>query len=218
MGSRCQRSPKSTLRRSLQPFNRFVPTSLEEIDRPVGMARNDRPEDQDFAPTEWLYRRIHPNAVEIISPGLYRVTPEGWTDVVRMSVVRGKYATADHARWESGKDPEEERPDFKPRLFREWYVAKIARSALDPQGGIRNEAGAEFTFHPKHIPFDDLYAHSEVQTLKDAHKLQEHEKTPIKRGQFNEKARLQYQGWLTNNAVVVLTPDQVDEASPPPQA
>ncbi len=170
------------------------------------MLKGERPDiDPVFDPAEVLYRRFHPEDIHQYGPGKYRVLTTGWTDLHNMSVVRSKYAQPDHARWDSAADPEKP-PGFVPQLYRDWYVVRVATA--DVPAAIPSPGGVEYQFASTHVPFDDLYAHSEVRASKGGVRIPKQNKFK------SEEVKAQYRGIMSNKAVVVLVPDQiaVDEA------
>ena len=166
------------------------------------MLKGERPDiDPVFELAELLYRRFDPEDVDQYEPGKYRVLTTGWTDLHNMSVVRSKYAQPDYARWDSAADPENQ-PDFVPQLYRDWYVAQLViadvPAEIPSQGG-----GVQYQFVATHVPFDDLYGHSEIRSSKGGVRI-------AKQNKFkSEKVKVQYRGILSDKAVVVLVPEQI---------
>ena len=165
------------------------------------MYRRDRPVDPAFEPAESPYRRCHPDHVDEYEEGKFRVLPAAWSDLHNMSVVRGKYAQPDHARWDSATDPENS-AGFEPKLYRDWCVVQVlvgeVPAALETTGGVT------YSFTPAHVPFDDLYSHSEIHASKNGTRI-------LKQNKFkNDEVKLQYRGILSNKAVVLLKPEQVE--------
>jgi hypothetical protein len=170
------------------------------------MNRGGRPLDPVFEAVEALYRRCHPDHIDEYEEGKFRVLPVAWSDLHSMSVVRQKYAQPDHARWDSATDPENP-AGFEPRLYRDWYVVGVPVAEI-PQP-IATTGGVTYSFAPAHVPFDDLYSHSEIQASKDGARI-------LKQNKFkNDDVKLQYRGILSNKAVVVLKPEHVEIPAPP---
>ena len=169
------------------------------------MNRGDRPEDPAFEAIEALYRRCHPDHVDEYEQGKFRILPEAWTDLHNMSVVRSKYAQPDHARWDSATDPENP-AGFEPKLYRDQHVVRV-RVADIPQP-IATTGGVTYSFEPAHVPFDDLYSHSEIRASKDGTRI-------LKQNKFkNDLVKAQYRGALSNAAAVVLKPTEIDPPAP----
>jgi hypothetical protein len=168
------------------------------------MIKSGRLEDHAFANDEDLYRRCHPEHVDEYEHGKFRVLPEAWTDLHNMSVVRGKYAHPDHARWDSATDPENP-TNFVPQLYREWHVVRVAVGEI-PQP-MATEA-VTYSFVPRHVPFDDLYSHSEIRARKNGVEIKQQNKFK------SETVKAQYRAALSNAAAVVLKPHEVDPPEP----
>jgi len=170
------------------------------------MNRNGRPDDPVFDASEALYRRCHPEHVDEYERGKFRILPAAWSDLHNMSVVRGKYSQPDHARWDSTTDPENP-AGFKPKLYRDWYVAGVQVAGIPEP--IATAGGVTYSFAPTHVPFDDLYSHSEIRASKDGVRI-------VSQNKFkNDEVKLKYRGILSDKAVIVLRPDQVELPAPP---
>lgn len=165
------------------------------------MRRDGRPDDPAFGATEALYRRCHPEHLHEYEQGKFRVIPTAWSELHNMSVVRGKYARPDHARWDSATDPENP-PGFQPKLWRDCYVVRVA--VIDVPPTIPSSGGVAYAFVPTHAPFEDLYSHSEIRASRDGDRI-------LKQNKFKSpEVKAQYRGALSNKAVVVLRPGQIE--------
>lgn len=164
------------------------------------MLRGTNPEnDPHFAATEALYRRVDPEDIDEYEPGRLRVITTGWP-LHNISVVRSKYGRADHARWDSASDPGNP-PGFQPKLWRDWYVVQVLVGDIPTE--LTSPGGVSYQFGPSHVPFDDLYPHSEIRASKDGTQI-------VKQNKFkNEEVKARYRGVLTNRAQVVLRPFQI---------
>ena len=167
------------------------------------MCRDGRPDDPAFEPSEALYRRCPPDHIHEYEEGKFRVVT--WSGLHNLSVVREKYAPPDHARWDSATEPEN--PD--PRLYRDWYVVRVLVGDLPPELVSPGAAGVTYSFAPAHAPYDDLYSHSEVRASKNGHPITQ----PNKFGSSEVKSL--YRGVLSNRAIVVLKPDEIDAPAAP---
>lgn len=174
------------------------------------MLRGERPEsDPDFHATERLFRRVDPEFVDEYEPGKLRILTTAWGALHNISVVRSKYSDPDHARWDSRTDPGNP-PGFEPKLWRDWYVASVLVGDLPT--AIDSGGGTTYGFGPVHVPFDDLYAHSEVRASKDGTVI-------TKQNKFkSEEVKAQYRTLLCDRASVVLRPFETVPDGVPNQA
>jgi hypothetical protein len=115
---------------------------------PAAMLRNGRPEDQEFRPTEYLYRRVplvhwddgdDPIEIDAI-------------ELPDMSVMRGKYA---HPEWTRLHGDE----------CSEWGV--IGFQVADIPAHLQHLGVFVWTFCPKHAPQKNNYPHAEVQAFEN---------------------------------------------------
>jgi hypothetical protein len=173
------------------------------VERPPEMLRGSKPEiDPEFAPAEALYRRVDPEDIDEYQPGKLRVITTAWP-LHNISVVRSKYARPDHARWDSATDPGNP-PGFEPKLWRDWYVIQVLVEEIPPT--LTSPGGVAYQFAVAHVPFDDLYAHSEVRASKDGTLI-------VKQNKFkSDEVKAQYRGVLTNKAKVILKPFEIEPA------
>lgn len=175
-----------------------MPISLNGagIERPAAMHRNGQPTVEDFQNSEELYRRCSPDHVHEYEPGQFRIITGSWPGIVTLSTVRNRCGgEPDHARWDSQVDPQ----NADPKLYRDWYVIKIPVHQLPPS--LRSEGGITYHFVPKHVPYEDLYSHSEVHVLRSG--------KGIKDSQFNSNVKAEYRGALASGSSVVLRPGEV---------
>jgi hypothetical protein len=111
-------------------------------ERPERMRRNGRPEDQEFAPTEKLFRRYtreHYINGQFSNVGFAFTSPQ--------SLNRQKYSEpVDVLFSETGE-------------FASWGVLSFKAGDLPTSFPADNP---RFTFFAKHVPREDNYAHSEV--------------------------------------------------------
>jgi hypothetical protein len=159
--------------------------------------QNGRSENPSFNRSERLFRRCPTEAVDEFE-GRFRIIGQKAFDGHNQSTVRSLYSHPDHARWDSAKDPENE-PGFIPQLYRDYYVVCI--SVADLPGPITSAGNQTHTFAPKHIPFEDNYAHSEIRAARDG--------TPVPEVK-SKLVKTQYRTWLGDKASVCLRPGVVD--------
>jgi len=166
------------------------------------MRRNGRPVVPEFAPAEDLYRRCHPDAIDTLDDGELRVLSTAFDKGVHaLSMQRSAFAQADFVRWDSATDPGNV-AGFVPQLWRDWFVVAVRADAV-PKTLAPPAGGAEYLFTLRHKPFDDSYAHTEIEVMKGGKLLD-------KEWQFNNKhVKLIYQTILADKAIVSLKPDQV---------
>jgi hypothetical protein len=168
------------------------------------LRRADHPTtDPAFEPAEFLYRRVDPEDVLEYEQGKYRVID--WQGIHNLSVVREKYGQPDFARWDSATDPGNSE-GFIPQLHRDCYVFQIAKGDLPEE--LVSGGNVPYQFRVLHVPFDDLYAHSEIVALKEGTQI-------LKENKFKANGvKDQYRGILTNKAKLVLKPGEVEPATP----
>jgi hypothetical protein len=165
------------------------------------MQKGDKPDlDPVFESNEALYRRFDPQDIHEFQPGKFRVLTTGWDNLHSMSLVRGKYSTPDHCRWDAATDPGNP-PGFVPQLWRDWYVGGLTVGDIPAE--LLSTGGVRYEFVPAHVPFEDLYSHSEIQASKDGKRI-------VKQNKFtSEEVKATYRAVLSNKTVVVLRPDQI---------
>jgi hypothetical protein len=163
------------------------------------MLRNGRPLIEVFGAAEILFRRCSPDHIDEYEIGKFRVITASWPGIVSLSTVRdGCSAEPDHARWDSQVDPSND----DPKLYRDWYVVKIPVGQIPAV--LQSSGGVGYEFSPKHVPYDDLYSHSEIHVTKG--------NKPIKEAQFNSAVKADYRAALAAVAVVVLRPEEIEPA------
>ena len=111
-------------------------------DRPDRMRRNGRPVDQEFKWSEKLFRRY---AADHLIDGKF--SPMGLSFDTPPSVNREKFSQPDDVLFSETNE------------FAKWGVWSV--KAGDLPSAFPKDAPT-FTFHPKHTPMEDNYAHSEI--------------------------------------------------------
>ena len=109
------------------------------------MYRRGRPVDQEFEPSEQLYRRYKR---EHWVDNHFSNTGLRFPDESGPSVNRGKYSEPEDVLFSPSGE------------FNRWGVLKFR--VADIPGPIEDGAGCLYLFSARHVPEDDNYAHSEL--------------------------------------------------------
>ncbi len=170
-----------------------MPTSPEPRPRPDHLWRNSRLEDQEFSLAERLFRRCRPDHV---LDGKLQAAALKLPDI---SVTREKHGgLPGDARWMTRA---ELRPDEQLAVYDDWYVVSF-RVADIPNSITAPNQGKTYSILPRHVPYDDLYPHTEIWTLNEGvHVVKENRFPPVVKSQLRHV--------LAEKATVVLTPEEL---------
>lgn len=146
-----------------------MPTSVNPETRPPHLHRGGRDIRPAFPPDETLYRRCLP---EHVLDG--RVLAEAF-QFPDLSVLRSSECRdPDDARWIS---VQELKPGETLVVYDDWSVVGIRVGDVPNQVEGEN-GGKDYDVAIKHVPYDDLFPHSEIRLIKDGVHVQRSNKIP----------------------------------------